>query len=85
MKDECRLLIKTVVFIEHNVKEIPVHGLYNTWKIFSLLYEPSTDNPVCCDAAFESCGLSSDVPCTDQHPQGETANQDQIWLSCRLC
>ena len=30
MKDECRLLIKTVVFIEHNVKEIPVHGLYFT-------------------------------------------------------
>jgi len=85
MKDECRLLIKTVVFIEHNVKEIPVHGLYNTWKTFSLLYGPSTVNPVCCDAAFESCGLSSYVPRADRHTPGEPANQTQCWLSCRLC
>ena len=61
MKDECRLLIKTVVFMEHcNVKEIPVHGLYNTWKTFSLLYRPSTVNPVCCDAGYDSC-----APCVD--------------------
>ena len=85
MKDECRLLIKTVVFIEHNVKAIPVHGLYSTWKTFSLLYGPSTVSPVCCDAAFENCGLSSYVPCADRHPPGEPANQARCWLSCRLC
>ena len=32
MKDECKPLIKTVVFIEHNVKAISVHGLYSRWK-----------------------------------------------------
>ena len=62
MKVECRLLMQTVVFIEHNVKAIPVHGLYNTWKTFSLLYGPSTVNSVCCDAAFQSFGLSSRAP-----------------------
>ena len=77
MKDECRLLIKTGVFIDHNVKEIPVRGLYNTWKIFSLLYGPSTVNPVCCDAAFESCGLSPHVPHADRLPPVEPADQAQ--------
>ena len=43
MKDGCRLLIKISVFIEHfNVKEILVHGLYNSWRTFSLLYRSST-------------------------------------------
>jgi hypothetical protein len=47
VKDDCRLLIKTAVFIEHrNVKEILLHGLSNTWKIFSILYGPSTVNRV---------------------------------------
>jgi len=37
VKDDCRLLIKTVVFIQHLVvKEILLHGLSNTWKTFSL-------------------------------------------------
>jgi hypothetical protein len=56
VKDECRLLIKTVVFIEHcNIKEVPVCVLYNSWKTFSLLYRPSTVNPVCRDAAYDRC------------------------------
>ena len=43
VKDGCRLLIKIIVFIEHfNVKEILVHGLYNSWKTFSVLYRSST-------------------------------------------
>ena len=92
MKDECRLLIKTVVFIEHSVKEIPVHGLYNTWKTFSLVYGPSTVNPVCYDAAFESCGLSSYVRRADRHSPGEPAIKPSVgypvgsftknWFSC---
>ena len=54
--DECRLLIKTTVFIEHrSVKEILLHCLYNSWKIFSLLYSPSTVNSLCCDAAYDTC------------------------------
>jgi len=52
VKDECRLLIKIIVFIEHhNIKEILLHGLYNMWKTFLLLYRPSTVNPVCHDTA----------------------------------
>ena len=43
VKDGCRLLIKIIVFIEHfNVKEILVHGLYNSWNTFSLLCRSST-------------------------------------------
>ena len=84
VRDDCRLLI-TIVFIEQcNIKEFPVHGLYNMWKTFSLLYRPSTVNPVCHDAAYNSSGLSSCVPHTDQHPLGEPANQARCWLSCRL-
>ena len=60
VKDECRLLIKIIVFIEHfNVKEIVVHGLYNSWKTFTLLYRPITVHPLCHDTAYESCGASS--------------------------
>ena len=78
VKDDCRLLIKTIVFIEHcNIKKIPVHGLYNMWKTFSLLYRPSTVHPVCRDAAYDSCGLSSCAPYADQHPPGEPANRAQ--------
>ena len=59
VKDDCRLLIKTIVFTHHlDIKEILLHGLYNTWKTFSLLYKPSTVNPLCCDAASDSCGAS---------------------------
>jgi len=33
VKEDCRLLIKAVVFIQNLViKEILLHGLYNTWK-----------------------------------------------------
>ena len=32
------------------------------WKKFSLLYWPSTVNPLCADAAYDSCGTSSCVP-----------------------
>ena len=85
MKDGCRLLIKPAVFIQHLVvKEILLHGLYNTWKT-SLLYKPSTVNPLCCDAAFDSCGASSRVHHTDQHLLGKPANRTQCWLSCRPC
>jgi hypothetical protein len=37
VKDDCRLLIKATVFIEHlTVKEILIYVLYNKWKTFSL-------------------------------------------------
>jgi hypothetical protein len=86
VKDECRLPIKTVVFMEHcNIKEIPVRGLYNTWKTFSLLYRLSTVNTVCCDTAYNSCEASSCAPRPDRHPPGEFANRAHRWLSCRLC
>ena len=69
VKDGCRLLIKTVVFIEHfNVKEILLHGLYNSLKTFSLLYRPNAVHPLCHDAAYESCGALSCVLHTYQHP-----------------
>jgi len=46
VKDDCGLLIKTIVFVQHLVvKEILVHGLYSMWKTFSLLYSPSIVNP----------------------------------------
>ena len=84
VKDECRLLIKTIVFIEHhNIKEILFHDLYNTWKTFSLLYKPSTVNLLCGDAAYDSCGASSCAPHADQHPPGKPTNRAQYWLSCR--
>ena len=54
--------------------EILLHGLYNTWKTFSLLCKPSTVNPLCCDAAYDSCGASSCAPHADQHPPGKLAN-----------
>jgi len=74
VKDECRLLIKTIVFIEHcTLKEILPCGLYNAWKTFSLLYRPSTVNPVCRDAAYNSCGLSSRAAHSDQQLPGETS------------
>jgi len=56
-------------------KGIPVHGLYCTWKTFSLLYGRSTVNPVCCDAAYDSCGPLSYAPHADQHPSGEPTNR----------
>jgi hypothetical protein len=85
VKDECRLLIKTIVFIEHcNIKEIPVQGFYNTWKTVSLLYGPSTVIPVCHDTTYDSCGPSY-APHADRHPPGKPSNQAQHWLSCRLC
>ena len=45
VKDGCRLLIKRIVFVEHfSVKENLIHGLYNSWKTFTLLYRPSTQS-----------------------------------------
>jgi len=85
VKDGCRLLIKPTVFIQHLVvKEILLHGLYNTWKS-SLLYKPSTVNSLCCDAAYDSCGASSSVPHADQHLPGKPTNHARCWLSCRPC
>ena len=85
MKDDCRLLIKTAVFIQHLVlKEILLHGFYNTWKTFSLLYKPSTVNPLCRDAAYDSCGESC-APHADQHLPGKLANRTGCWLSFRPC
>ena len=69
VKDGCRILIQTIVFIEHfNVKEILLHGLYNLWKTFLLVYRPSTVHPLCHDAAYESCGASSRALHAFQHP-----------------
>jgi len=86
VKDGCRLLIKTIVFIEHfNVKEILLHGLYNSWKTFSLLYMPSTVHPLCHGAAYESCGASSCAPHAYQNPSVKPANRAQCCLSCRPC
>jgi hypothetical protein len=37
VKDECRLLIKTIICKEYrNIKEILIHGFYKPWKTFSL-------------------------------------------------
>ena len=55
------------------------------WKIFSLLYSPNTVNPLCHNAAYDSCGSSSCVPHTDQHPPCKPTNRAQCWLSCRPC
>ena len=86
VKDGCRLLIKTIVFIEQfNVKEILVHGLYNSWKTFTLLYRPSTVHPLCHDAAYESCGASLLAPHAYQHPSVKPASQARCCLSCRSC
>ena len=54
------------------------------WKTFSLLYNPSTVNPLCCDAAYDSCGQSC-APHADQHPPGKLANWTGCWLSFRPC
>ena len=94
MKDECRLLIKTIVFIEHcNIKKIPVHALYNMWKTFSLLYRPSTDYPVFRDASYDSFGpLSCATALSNTHlvnlpiepyigyPVGSVTKK---WFSCQ--
>ena len=86
VKDGCRLLIKTIVFIEHfNVKEILLHGLYNSWKTFTLLYSPSTVHPLCHDAPYESCGASSHAPHAYQHPPVKLANRAQCCLPCTPC
>ena len=85
MKDYCRLLIKTVVFIQHLVvKEFLLRSLYNMWKTLSLLYKPSTVNPLCCDAAYDICRQSC-VPHADQNPPGKLANRTECWLSFRPC
>ena len=86
MKDGCRLLMETIVSIEHfNIKEILVHGLYNSWKTFSLLYRPSTVHPLCHDIAYKSCGSSSHAPHAYEHPPVKPANQVRCCLSCRPC
>ena len=86
VKDECRLLIKTAVFVQHlNVKKILLHGLYNSWKTFTLLYRPSTVNPLCCDASYKSCGVSSCAPHAYQHPSVKPANLARCCLSCMQC
>ena len=85
VKDGCRLFIKTIVFIEHfNVKEILLHGLYNSWKVFTLLFRPSTVHPLCHDAAYESCGASSFAPHAYQHLPVKPANRAEC-LSSRPC
>ena len=86
VKDGCRLLIKTVVFIEHfSVKEILVHSLYNSWKTFLLLFRPSTLHPLCHDAAYESCGASSCAPHAYQHLSVKPTNRARCCLSCMPC
>jgi len=86
VKDGCRLLIKATVFIQHLVlSEILLHGLYSMWETFSILYKPRTVNPLCHDAAYDSCKASSCVPHTDQHPPGKPAIRTRCWLSCRSC
>ena len=86
VKDECRFLIKTVVFIEHlNVKKILHHGLYNSWKTFTLLYRPSTVHPLCCDTAYKNCGVSSFAPHAYKHPPVKPANRARCCLSSMLC
>jgi len=68
MKDDFRLLIKATLFIQHLIlKDILLHDLYSMWKTFSLLYKLSTVNPLCCGAAYDSCGASLRLPHTDQH------------------
>ena len=82
----CRLLIKTAVIIEHfNVKKILLHGLYNSWKTFTLLYRPRTVHPLCCDAAYKRCGVSSCAPHAYQHPTVKPANRSRFCLSCTPC
>ena len=84
VKDGCRLLIKTIVFIEHfSVKEILLHGLYSSWKTFTLLYRLSTVHSLCHDAAYKSCGASSRAPHAYQHPPVKPANRARCCLSCR--
>ena len=86
VKDGCRLLIKIIVFIEHfNVKEILVHGLYNSWKTFSLLYRPIAVHPLCHDAAYESCRASSRAPHVYQNPPVKPAIRAQCCLSSTPC
>ena len=86
MKDGCRLLIKTIVFLEHfNVKEILLHGLYNSWKTFLLVYRPSTVHPLCHDAPYESFGAFSRAPRAFQHPPVTPTNRAQCCLSYTLC
>jgi hypothetical protein len=82
VKDGCRLLIKIIVFVEHfNVKKILVHGLYNSWKTFSLFYMPITVRLLCHDTAYESCGASSRAPHAYQHPPVKPANRTRCCLS----
>jgi len=84
--DECRLLLNTTVFIEHrSVKEILLHCLYNSSKVFSLLYNRSTVNPLCRDAAYDSCGAFSCASHIEHHPRGKPYSRVQCWLSCRSC
>jgi len=52
--------------------------LYSSWKTFSLLYEPSTVNPVSREAAYNSCEPLSDAPHADQHLPGEPASGTQL-------
>ena len=86
MKDGCKLLIKIIVFIEHfNVKEILLHGLYNSWKTFLLVYRPGTVHPLCHDAPYESCGASWRAPRAFQHPPVTPTNREQCCLSYTLC
>ena len=82
VKDGCRLLIKTIVFVQHLiVKQVLVHCLYNSWKTFTLLYRPITVHPLCNDAAYESCGASSHAPHAYQHPPVKPVNR----VLCCLC
>ena len=86
VKDGCRLLIKTIVFIEHfSVKEILLHGLYNSWKTFTLFYRPNAVHPLCHGAAYKSCGASSGAPHAYQHPSVKSAVRARCCLSCTPC
>ena len=86
LDDECRLLINTTVVIDHcSLKEILLHCLYNSWKVFSLLYNPSTVHPLCLDAAYDSCGAYSCASHDDHHPRGKPYSLVQCWLTCRPC
>jgi len=59
-----------------------IHGKHSHFvqfmEKFSLLYEPSIVNPLCRDAAYDSCEPLSDVPHADQHPPGEPASGTQL-------
>ena len=86
VKDGCRLLIKTIVFVQHLIaKQVLLQGLYNSWKTFTLLYRPISVHPLCHNAAYESCAASSHAPHAYQHTPVKPANGALCCLSSMPC